>query len=147
MAEDSTAEKRAPGEITSTIDLTAAEPPVAGTASLRHELMQLELACTRLKSHPALLQMLEVVRLSPGHAHILLGYAEQLTVLMRTVNSYTAQLERLAAVDVDAVAALIIAKRTATELDHAVSPVIEALRRHALALIGMEDAAPSGRLH
>lgn len=120
---------------------------LADNAALRHELTQLELACSRLKGHPSLLQMLELVELSPGHAHLLLGYAEQLATLMRTVERYTAQLEQLAAVDVDAVAALIIAKRTVAELDEAVTPVIAALRHQALTLVERAESSPTGQLH
>lgn len=124
-----------------------AQAAIADNAALRHELTQLELACCRLKNQPGLVEMLELVQLNPAHARILLGYAEQLATLMRTVKRYTGQLEQLAAVDVDAVAALIIAKRTVGELDQAVTPVIAALHRQALVLAERKEMSPNCHLH
>jgi hypothetical protein len=101
---------------------------------LRLELGLLSQACARLKTHPALSRFHDLSAVGTDHADLMLHYVDQLDHLFATVTGHATTLERLAADNADADEISHEVRRTITELDRTISPMIQAMRRHAQTL-------------
>jgi len=101
---------------------------------LRLELGLLSQACARLKTHPALSRFHDLSAVGTDHADLMLHYVDQLDHLFATITGHAATLERLAVNNAGAGEISHEVRRTIAELDSTISPMIQAMRQHALAV-------------
>lgn len=113
-----------------------------GEAWLQLEFQLLAQACTRLRTHPTLGALKEIAKLGSGHAELMLYYADQLDTLLGSVSKHAAALHKIACQDERARNVSIAARQAVDEVAAILQPLIQTLRRQAVAKLSA-DAPPS----
>jgi hypothetical protein len=107
-------------------------------AWLQMEFDLLAQACERLRTHPTLGALQEIARLGSGHAELMLYYADQLDTLLGTVSRHATSLHKIASQDDRALDISIAARKAVEEVAATLRPLIQTLRRQAVASLSPE---------